>query len=196
MYLLSHCHTCHRTVSGPHVLLPWYQIPSLHRVYSLFIMFPAITPHSHLNLPVEASAHAPLEFSQESEVKGFRHQVSSVSPLPRYLQSLWALEVSLSWKSVGNFTTIDAEDLLDAILIARRTLCQFPNTVATARRSQYRPPLNSLRDSVPSVPSESVDNFSSSICICPAKPALRSRNCFRFSSSAFFSFIRARRMGD
>lgn len=34
------------------------------------------------------------------------------------------------------FAIVDREDLLDAILIARRTLCQFPKTVATAGRSQ------------------------------------------------------------
>lgn len=49
---------------------------------------------------------------------------------------------------------------------------------------------------LPSVPSERVANFSSSIDICPAKPALRSLNCFKFSNSAFFSLIRATRRGD
>jgi hypothetical protein len=49
---------------------------------------------------------------------------------------------------------------------------------------------------LPSVPSDRVASFSSSICIWPANPALRSRSCFKFSSSAFFSFIRASRIGD
>lgn len=48
----------------------------------------------------------------------------------------------------------------------------------------------------PSVPSARVASFSSSIDICPANPALRSLSCFRFSNSAFFSLIRAARIGD
>ena len=49
---------------------------------------------------------------------------------------------------------------------------------------------------VPCVPSDNVVSFSSSIFICPANPALRSRNCLRFSSSAFFSLTRACKIGD
>jgi hypothetical protein len=49
---------------------------------------------------------------------------------------------------------------------------------------------------MPSVPSDNVASFSSNICICPAKAALKSLSCFRFSSSAFFSLIRARSIGD
>jgi hypothetical protein len=51
-------------------------------------------------------------------------------------------------------------------------------------------------DIIPSVPSESVASFSSSTCICPANAPLKSLNCFRFASSAFFSLIRARSIGD
>ena len=53
-----------------------------------------------------------------------------------------------------------------------------------------------IEQRLPSVPSESVDSFSSNICICPAKPALKSLNCLRFSSSAFFSSMRASNIGD
>ena len=55
---------------------------------------------------------------------------------------------------------------LEAMLIARRTLCQFPNTVATAITiSISSDPSYVPYHRLPSVPSDSVANFSSSICI-------------------------------
>ena len=60
-----------------------------------------------------------------------------------------------------------------AICIALSTEFQLLRTSATA-----------------CVPLLSVASFASSCCICPAKPALRSRNCFNDSNSAFFSLIR------
>jgi len=66
-----------------------------------------------------------------------------------------------------------------AILTARNTLPQFAMTAATA-----------------SVPSLSVANFSSNCCIWPARPALKSRNWRRDSSSLFFSWMRAWRAED
>ena len=65
-------------------------------------------------------------------------------------------------------------DLPLAMCIALRMVCQFPITAATA-----------------SVPLLNVANLSSNCCICPARPAERSRSCFRDSSSSFFSLMRA-----
>jgi hypothetical protein len=66
-----------------------------------------------------------------------------------------------------------------AILTALSTLPQLAITAAT--------------DSVPSL---KVASFSSSCCICPAKPALKSRSWRRDSSSPFFSWMRACRAED
>lgn len=66
-----------------------------------------------------------------------------------------------------------------AICIALSTVFQLAMTAATA-----------------SVPLLNVPNFSSSCCICPARPADRSRNCFRLSSSSFFSLMRDCRTED
>lgn len=49
---------------------------------------------------------------------------------------------------------------------------------------------------VPSVPLERVLSLSCSCSIWPARPALKSRNCLRFSSSARFSLIRCCRAED
>lgn len=68
---------------------------------------------------------------------------------------------------------------VEAMLMARSTLCQLPTTAAIA-----------------SVPSDNVDSFSSKASIWVATAALRSLSSFRFSSSAFFSSIRASSAGD
>lgn len=85
--------------------------------------------------------------------------------------------------------------------MARKTLCQFERTAATATRrivehQQQHKVIALSRAERPSVPSDNIDNFSSSVCICAASPALKSCSCFKFSSSARFSFIRARSIGD
>lgn len=86
--------------------------------------------------------------------------------------------------------------LLDAILMARMTLCQLPSTVAMAVAGISFQVHRMVICSLPSVPSDRVASFFSNIDICSARPALRSRNCFRFSNSALFSLIRATRRGD
>lgn len=89
------------------------------------------------------------------------------------------------------------ECIHDAILIARRTLCQFDKTAATANIEPRLVTLSILEiiDS-PSVPSDKVESFSSNVCICIARPALRSLSSFRLSSSVFFSLMRATSSGD
>ena len=112
--------------------------------------------------------------------------------LPLLLVSGFSLGIS-----VLKTSSASRDNLLEAILIARRTLFQLPSTIATARGTvskSLEPPRFWIP--LPSVPSESVASFSSSICICPANPALRSRSCFRFSNSAFFSLMRAKSIGD
>lgn len=105
----------------------------------------------------------------------------------------------------------EGRHLLDAMLIARSTLCQLDNTAATAVRAtrQHRlgwhiaPPSRTATPAhglwgkdVPSVPSERVWSFSASICIWSARPALSACRSLRFESSAFFSAMRASSTGD
>lgn len=52
------------------------------------------------------------------------------------------------------------------------------------------------KKNIPSVPLDKVLNLSSSCCIWPARPALRSRNCLRFCNSARFSLMRCCRADD
>lgn len=99
------------------------------------------------------------------------------------------------------------------MLIALSTLCQFDSTAATAEGGHVSALLYSRAitrgacqglprgefgwgGDEPSVPSDRVDNFSASICIWSARPALRACRSLREASSAFFSAMRARRTGD
>jgi hypothetical protein len=81
--------------------------------------------------------------------------------------------------------------LLEARLIARRTLSQFASTHATARQQiSSRAVAGRGFRKPPSVPSFNVAILLSRACICMASVPLKSRNCRRFSSSAFLAAIR------
>jgi hypothetical protein len=61
--------------------------------------------------------------------------------------------------------------------------------------STKKPDVVGSRWNEPSVPSDRVASFCSSASICVAMAALRSRSCFKCSSSAFFSLTRATNAG-
>lgn len=98
----------------------------------------------------------------------------------RLLPFVWEYPLN---KVLSFSALLDARNIISnlplAMLTARNTLPQFAMTAATA-----------------SVPSLKVASFSSSCCICPASPALKSRNCFNDSNSLFFSLMRACRADD
>ena len=103
----------------------------------------------------------------------------------------------------GHAIAQSMEDLLDAILMARSTLSQFARTHATAGvkgkvSHQCISSLNGERACInkPSVPSFSVPILASRVCICVANVALKSRNCLKCSSSAFFEVIRVVKADD
>lgn len=84
------------------------------------------------------------------------------------------------------------------MFMACRTLFQLPITIAialTGRQHQNGRKWETTTGSIPSVPSESVESFCSSASIWDAIAALRSRNSFRCSNSALFSFTRTTRAG-
>jgi hypothetical protein len=87
-------------------------------------------------------------------------------------------------------------DSLEAMLMARRTLCQFERTAATAGTCQYEPVGHIGRQNTPSVPLDSVCSLSASICIWSARPPLSACRSLRLASSAFFSAMRASSTGD
>jgi hypothetical protein len=109
-----------------HKLLHMYSVSSLQVA--------TLTPHCPQRLPVLLKrGHAAWEFEQESVEAGGRIRPSFLHP-----HLLWA---SAIWLKTNEFTSrgnlgqwMPRADLLDAILIARSTLCQFDSTAATAVR--------------------------------------------------------------
>ena len=151
--------------------------------------------------------YAESGYAQESGEAGYQTRASSL-----HLRLLWAWTISL--QQIGQYLVRKSAggDLLDAILMARRTLCQFDRTAATARHEHVNvnlqlprgssriPPrshvLANCLDYLPSVPSDNVLSLSANICIWSARPALNACRSFKFASSAFFSAMRATSAGD
>ena len=114
---------------------------------------------------------AGLVYEQASGEVGLLTPAFWIQLLP--LRPLWVLKFSLKERLAPQTLKERREEsgyILDAMLIARSTLCQFDSTaaIAIASRSQHRFCVYAgfaVLIALPSVPSESVASFSSSVCI-------------------------------